>query len=145
MRIVVNDIAASKGGALTILKDFYNYISQNDTENEWIFLLGDNLLEETENIKIIVLSDIKKSRFKKLKFDFVTGKKFIKNLNPDVVFSLQNIATFGLKIPQIVYVHQSLPFQTIKNFSFFKKYCIKVGSKSSTSSIKLLILSALSA
>ena len=41
MRIVVNDIAASKGGALTVLKDFYNCVRENDTENEWIFLLGD--------------------------------------------------------------------------------------------------------
>ena len=47
MRIVVNDIAASKGGALTVLKDFYSCVRENDKENEWIFLLGDNLLEET--------------------------------------------------------------------------------------------------
>ena len=59
MRIVVNDIAAQKGGALTVLKDFYNYVKENDTENEWIFLLGEKLLEETDNIKIITLPKIK--------------------------------------------------------------------------------------
>ena len=48
MRIVVNDIAASTRGALTVLKDFYNCVRENDRENEWIFLLGDDLLEETE-------------------------------------------------------------------------------------------------
>ena len=76
MRIVVNDIAASKGGALTILKDFYNCVKENDTENEWIFLLGDNLLEETDNIKVITLPHIKSSWAKKLLFDRFTGKKF---------------------------------------------------------------------
>ena len=120
MRIVVNDIAASKGGALTVLKDFYNCVKENDTENEWFFLLGDKLLEETANIKIITLPEIKKSRMKKLAFDFFTGKKFIKKLNPDVVFSLQNTVVFGVKVPQIIYLHQSIPFQTIKKFSFFK-------------------------
>jgi len=120
VRIVVNDIAASKGGALTVLKDFYNCVRKNDTENEWIFLLGDNLLEETDNIKIITLPDIKNSRVKKLAFDFFAGRRFINKLNPDVVFSLQNTAVFGLKIPQLIYLHQSIPFQTIKKFSFFK-------------------------
>ena len=120
MRIVVNDIAASKGGALTVLKDFYNCVRENDIENEWIFLLGDNILEETDNIKIITLPQIKNSRIKKLAFDLFTGKKFMKKLNPDVIFSLQNTIVFGLKVPQIIYLHQSIPFQTIKKFSFFK-------------------------
>lgn len=121
MRIVVNDIAASTGGALTVLKEFYNCVRENDRENEWIFLLGDHLLEETDNIKIKVLKDVKASGLKKLQFDFFTGKKYIGDLKPDVVFSLQNIITFGLRTPQLVFIHQSIPFQQIKKFSFFKK------------------------
>lgn len=121
MRIVVNDIAASKGGALSVLKDFYNFIKENDRENEWIFLLGDKYLEDTDNIRIITLPEVKKSKLKKLRFDFLGGKKFINNLKPDRVISLQNIITFGVKAPQTVYIHQSIPFQSVKNFSFFKK------------------------
>ena len=121
MRIVVNDIAASTGGALTVLKEFYNFVKQSDRENEWIFLLGDHLLEETDNIKIRVLKDVKASGFKKLVFDFFTGKDYICKLEPDIVVSLQNIITFGLQVPQIVYIHQSIPFQKVKKFSFLKK------------------------
>lgn len=121
MRIVVNDIAASSGGALTVLKEFYNCVRENDRENEWVFLLGDHLLEETDNIKVKVLKEVKASGIKKLLFDFVTGKKYISSLKPDVVLSLQNIITFGLKVPQLVFIHQSIPFQSIKKFSFFKK------------------------
>lgn len=120
MRIVVNDIAASNGGALTVLKDFYNCIREHDTENEWIFLLGADLLEETHNIKIITLPQIKRSWLKKLVFDLFTGRHFINKLNPDVIFSLQNTITFGAKAPQIIYLHQSIPFQTTKKFSFLK-------------------------
>ena len=44
----------------------------------------------------------------------------IKNLNPDVYFSLQNITCFGLtRCKKITYIHQPLPFQKMKNFSFF--------------------------
>ena len=120
MRIVVNDIAASKGGALTVLKDFYSCVRENDKENEWIFLLGDNLLEETDNIKIITLPHIKNNRAKKLLFDLFTGRKFINRLQPDVVFSMQNTLTFGVKAPQIIYLHHPVPFQKTKRFSFLK-------------------------
>ena len=56
MRVVVNDIAASSGGVLTVLKDFYKYVKENDRENEWYFLVGDDYIEPTENIHIIKLS-----------------------------------------------------------------------------------------
>ena len=120
MRIVVNNIAASTGGAMTILKDFYSCVCQNDKENQWIFLLADKYFDETDNVKIIPMPEIKKSAIKKVLFDFITGRKFINKLNPDVVFSMQNIMTFGVKAPQIVYLHQSIPFQKVKKFSFFK-------------------------
>ncbi|MBP1889169.1 glycosyltransferase involved in cell wall biosynthesis [Clostridium moniliforme] len=120
MRILVNDIAASTGGALTILKEFYEYVKENDIENEWIFLIGDDYLKDTEKIKVIVRKDIKKSWLKRLKFDYISGRKLINNLKVDRVISLQNTAIFGLKIPQILYIHQSIPFQKSKKFSFFK-------------------------
>ena len=72
-------------------------------------------------MSVRTLSDVKKSRFKKLWFDFVSGKKYINKLEPDVVFSLQNIITFGVKSPQAVYIHQSIPFQDVKSFSLLKK------------------------
>ena len=121
MRIVVNDIAASTGGAMTILKDFYRCVRENDTENEWIFLLGDEYLEETERIKIMTFPHVKRSKIKKLQFDFFKGKKIIEELRPDAVLSLQNVITHGLKVPQLTYVHQSIPFQDVKRFSFLKK------------------------
>lgn len=120
MRIVVNDIAASYGGAMTILKGFYTYVCEHDKENEWIFLLGDKYFEETDNVKIIVRQDIKNSGLKKFFFDLFTGRKFVDSLNPDVVFSLQNIITFNVKAPQCTYIHQSLPYTKMKSFSFFK-------------------------
>lgn len=120
MRIVVNDIAASKTGALSILTDFYHYIAEHDRENEWIFLLGGSYIEETERIKVHVMQKVKKSWINRLCFDLFTGASYIRALKPDVVFSLQNTITFGYKGKQIVYVHQPLGFQTVKKFSLLK-------------------------
>ncbi len=120
MRIVVNDIAASSGGVLTVLKDFYQFVKETDKENEWFFLVCDDYIEPTENIHVIKMPEIKKSYIKRLLFDFVTGRKLIKELKADFVFSLQNTVIHGVKVPQTVYQHQPLPFQDVKNYSFFK-------------------------
>lgn len=120
MKIVVNDIAASTGGAMTVLRDFYAYVCEHDHENQWVFLLADRYFEETDNVKIIPMPQVKKSGLRKLWFDFVSGRRFIHRLQPDAVLSLQNIITFGVKVPQVAYIHQSIPFQNVKNFSFFR-------------------------
>lgn len=121
MRILVNDIAASKTGALSILKDFYEYIRTHDTNNEWIFLLSDNYLEETDKIRIVLCKDVKKGWLCRLKFDLFAGKKIISNLQPDVCFSMQNTLPYGLRCRQVLYVHQPLGYQKTKRFSLFKK------------------------
>lgn len=121
MKIVVNDIAASTGGAMTVLRDFYTHVCEHDHENQWVFLLADRYFEETENVKIAPMSQVKKSGLRKLWFDFVTGRRFIQRLQPDVVLSLQNIITFGIKVPQAVYIHQSIPFQEVKKFSVLQR------------------------
>lgn len=120
MKIVVNDTAASFGGAMTVLKSFYQFVRDNDAHNQYIFLLSGPYLEETDNIRVIRLDRVKKSPLHKLWFDFISGKKLLRKLNPDRVISLQNIITFGYNGQQWVYVHQSIPFQTEKKFSFLK-------------------------
>lgn len=121
MKILVIDIAASEGGALSILKEFYNYVKLNDYENEYIFWLGGDFLEPTEKIQVEKFESVKKSRLRKIYFDFFKAKKIINKIKPDLIFSMQNIIAFGVKqIPQVVYMHQSIPFQTMKSYSFFK-------------------------
>lgn len=123
MRILVNDIAATPnaGGVYSILCDLYNE-ARNDKKNNWIFLLSGEFFPETDNIRIIAKPELKKSKLRKLVFEILLGRNFINNLNPDVYISLQNIATLGVKTKkQIVYLHQPIPFQTQKNFSFFNK------------------------
>lgn len=126
MRIVVNDIAASKTGALAILKDFYEYVKNNEFKHHWIFLTGGDYLEPVgDRIEVKVLAEVKKSQKNRLMFDLVSGARYISSLNPDVVLSLQNTLTRGeiyngrRRVPEILYVHQPLGFQQIKRFSFF--------------------------
>ncbi len=121
MRIVVNDIAASAGGALTVLEGFYRYVRDVDEDNEWVFLLGSDLVEESERIRTVVLPEVKGSWIRRLAFDLVSGRRLVRSLKPDVLFSLQNTYTYGVGCPQVVYVHQSLPFQQAMSFSFLRR------------------------
>lgn len=120
MRIVVNDIAASTTGALSILKDFYGYIKEHDREHEWIFILSGPYLEETDRIKVMIKADLKRWK-NRLMFDFVKGAAYFEALKPDVLFSMQNTLIRNYHGKQAVYVHQPLGFQKEKKFSFLKK------------------------
>ena len=71
-RILVIDTAASSGGALTVLQDFYKTVCEDPSDTEWIFLLSDCYVEDKEKIKVIVRPDLK-SHVKRLAFDYVLG------------------------------------------------------------------------
>ncbi|MBR6328445.1 MAG: glycosyltransferase [Lachnospiraceae bacterium] len=139
MKIVVVDIAASKTGALAILMDFYEYVRENGRDHQWIFLTGvDCIKDPPPFITVKVMDRVKRSQKDRLVFDFFTGRGFIEDLEPDVIFSMQNTLTFGSirrrkdltiggqlvsrrgdKVPQVLYVHQPLGYQKTKGFSFF--------------------------
>ncbi|MDR2043944.1 MAG: glycosyltransferase [Clostridium sp.] len=122
MRIVVNDIAASEGGALSVLQDFYEYVSNRSGGHEWIFLVGeDGLIQERAHIKVIVRKGIKRSWLRRLWFELAGGRGLVNGLCPAAFFSLQNILTWGVKARGVVYVHQAICYQDRKRFSFFKR------------------------
>ncbi len=135
LRIVCLDIAASKTGALSVLRDFYSDIREFDSFNEWFFITGspDILTEDpkTPNIHVVVREDVKRSKVRRLVFDRFTGRSFLKDLKPDIVFSMQNTLprgleglrdSYGNKIRTVVYLHQPLGFQKEKRFSFLNKW-----------------------
>ena len=127
-RIVVLDTAASKTGALSILRDYHAHVRALEDDNEWFFIIGvEGLIKEDKaypNIHVIVREDVKRSRFKRLLFDHFTGKGFLSSLRPDLNISLQNTLPKGAgKLGKtVIYLHQPLGFQKIKRFSFFNKW-----------------------
>lgn len=121
MRILVNDIAASEGGAKSIITDFYRHLVESGDQNQWLFLLSEAFIEETENIRVILRPDVKRSWLCRLWFDWFEGRNMVAELAPDVVLGLQNTAILGCPVPQYLYIHQSIPFQTVKRFSFLKR------------------------
>lgn len=118
MRIMVFDVPAETGGALSVLNDFYKEATSCKDKNiEWIFVISTPFLEETENIKVLRFPWVKKSWGHRLYFDSVVAPRLVQKHNVDKILSLQNIVIPNVNIPQILYVHQSLPFVSYR-FSF---------------------------
>ena len=118
MNIMIFDVPATSGGALSILKDFYNQIKADPNKSiNWILILSTPKLNESENVKILRFPWIKKSWIHRLYFDLFVAPKLIRKYNPDKILSFQNVIIPHTKVPQVLYVHQPLPFVDYK-FSF---------------------------
>jgi len=109
MNIMVFDVPAESGGALSVLNDFYSEF-KTDKSNNYIFVVSKPELEETKNIKVLRYPWIKNSWLHRLYFDNFIAPKLIKEYEVDEVLSLQNVIVPYTKIYQTVYVHNSLPF-----------------------------------
>lgn len=113
MNILVYDIAAENGGAITILNWFYN-MHKKDIQNKYIYLLGKYTVNNTSNITVINVPQVKKSWIHRLIFDYVRARKYLKKYHIDKVISLQNTDIPFANISQTVYVHNALPFSDFR-------------------------------
>lgn len=120
MNIIVFDVPAESGGALSILRDFHNAVQNHSDETvQWTFVLSTATLEEAKNIRVLNFPWVKKSWFHRLFFDNFVAPKLVVNSKANRVFSLQNVMV-KTEVDQIVYMHQSLPFSEYK-FSLLRE------------------------
>jgi len=120
MRIMVFDVAAEHGGALTILSQYYD-LAINDKENEWIFVVSTPQLKEYENVKILRFPWIKRSWIHRLYFDKFVAHKLVDKYRVNEILSLQNVTIPKVKVKQTLYLHQPLPFIN-KKYSIFENF-----------------------
>ncbi len=109
MIIMVFNVPAESGGALSVLNDFYNEYKA-DKNNNYIFVISKPELEESNNIKVLRYPWIKKSWLHRLYFDNFVAPQLVEKYNADRILSLQNVIVPKVTISQILYVHNSLPF-----------------------------------
>lgn len=109
---LVNATALSSGGALTILRQFIAHAAL--TDKKYIIFSPVGLsLDAHANISYIEVDTI--SWLKRIWWDSFGLKRYIKlhNIESELCISLQNTSV-NVECQQIIYVHQPLPFTTVK-------------------------------
>ena len=121
--IFVNATSATEGGILTILNQFLKEIeSLNNKEIKYYVFTSIDLVTNSRNINII--SDINgKKLLDRIVWDLFGMRKWAKknNIYPDLIISLQNTGVIFNKVPQLVYLHQALPFALESKWSMLKQ------------------------
>jgi len=123
VNIIVFDVPAETGGALAILKQYYEE-AMNDLNNDWCFVISTPELVELENVRVLNFPWVKKSWFHRLYFDRFVAHKIVEQYKADEVVSLQNVIVERVRCKQTLYLHQSLPFaekryRILENFKFW--------------------------
>ena len=111
MKIVVFDVPAESGGALSILEEYYDKaVECSDKGITWLFVMSLPSMEETDNVRVLRFPWVKKSWLHRLYFDYVTAPNLVAKHRADRILSLQNVTIPRTSAPQTIYVHQSLLF-----------------------------------
>ncbi|MBB6447580.1 glycosyltransferase [Bacillus benzoevorans] len=122
MRIALVNLVSVDGGGLAVLKDFYEYLKENkENKIKWLFIVSNQQLESTENIQVINLSKTKMNVFGRAYAEMKRIPSILKQYKPNVVLSMQNTTLRYKNAVQMIYMHQSLPFQKEYNFSIFRR------------------------
>lgn len=124
MRVLVFDIPAADSGALGILKSFHAHVcSAAPPGIEWIFVVSTPALSGRSlpaNVRVLSYPAAKQGWLRRILFELLEATRIVRREGADVVLSLQSTAVLRCSLPQVVYVHQSLPFAARK-FSLLKR------------------------
>jgi glycosyltransferase involved in cell wall biosynthesis len=111
MNILVFDVPATSGGALTILEEYYKAATQDSDDHVmWFFVISSPELRETDNVRVLRFPWVKKSWLHRLYFDCLIAPRLVNEHEADEILSLQNVVIPKTEVPQTLYVHQPLPF-----------------------------------
>lgn len=109
MTVLIVDVAAENGGALTIFDQFRKEFEE-DQNNRYVCLLSKPEYQNCRNVTYKNYKWVKKSFIHRLYFDNFYIKKVISEVKPDRILSLQNNSVNSGGIEQEVYFHNALLF-----------------------------------
>jgi len=118
--ILIYAVALRSSGGLTILNEYHDYYYKNNCKDyHYYFIVSTPELNCNDCVTVLRYPWIAKSWAYRLYFEvFILPDIIVKN-KIDKIFSLQNILIQGIKVPQVLYLHNSLPFVNY-HFSFFE-------------------------
>ena len=104
MKILVYDIPARIGGALSVLKELYAYACERK-DIDWVFVINPmvirlSIFNQNENVKIVAAEKTEDSWLQRVFFDNTKLKVLVSEEKPDLILSLANVTIPISGIPQ---------------------------------------------
>jgi glycosyltransferase involved in cell wall biosynthesis len=122
--IVINDVATSGGGKLSILRQLLDSINQYPQKDSvsWIVFVSNGLVDKYANDRIQVVHISAKKWSRRIIWDTIGIKWWLykRKIRPDLAISLMTVGFKFLKVPQLVYLHQALPLSDYRNFKWYE-------------------------
>lgn len=119
--IFVNATASRNGGALTILNQFIKAFSDSETQGIELIIFCSVSLNSFGCNSITFIQLKPKNFYERLLWDYWGMKQWAKRhkKKPQLIISFQNTGVIFDKVPQIIYLHQAIPFTPV-SWNFFK-------------------------
>lgn len=114
MNIIVNASGAKIGGARTIVESYAKWIENNDSSNQYFFIVGFDLVVKANNIKVV---NLKTKGLESVFFAVIGILYYCIIFRANTVFSFMNVNTVFPFIKRVTYFHQA-KFFSEKSFRF---------------------------
>ena len=117
MKIVLNAVSAKMGGAATYMKNLARELASLKLEDEFIFFVPEEQARAIRglapNMRVIATEIGSASFWKRLWFDQVTLRRWVKRERVDLLFSTANFAMFACPCRQVLLVRNVLHFSEL--------------------------------
>ncbi|WP_170254251.1 glycosyltransferase [Nocardioides szechwanensis] len=111
------DVAASHGGAMSVLSDFYDELVATQRPGKVYLVHSTGQFRSTESVRVLKYSWPKRNWIFRLAFDLFMAPMLIGVTRAERVVSLQNLMVPFTGKPQTLLVHTPLPFVDVR-FAF---------------------------
>lgn len=110
--IFINATATQPGGGYTILLQFLNAYAEKPIPYTNIYVFNSIGIGENMSPVIIPVNIPRLNGLQRIYWDWKGMKKWSEkhNINPDLILSFQNTGVRFNKVPQVIYLQQSIPF-----------------------------------
>jgi glycosyltransferase involved in cell wall biosynthesis/2-polyprenyl-3-methyl-5-hydroxy-6-metoxy-1,4-benzoquinol methylase len=129
MRIVINAVSAKMGGAVSYLTNLLQHLPPPESGYRFfVFLPADTaklLPDVGGNIKLCALPSKDTDGWRRLWWEQVTLRRFLRRENIDVLFSSANFAMLRCPVRQILLVRNALYFSKIYQQMFLGKHGLR--------------------
>lgn len=129
LKIIVNAVSAKIGGAATYIAQFLQNVSAAAPNSQFLVFLPPETIQKNsalpDNVRQIPTRVDLTKPWRRLWWDQVTLRRFVKKQKPDILFSTANFGMLHCPVRQILLVRNALYFSKTFEEMFLRKYLLR--------------------